>query len=643
MVSGFNPQSDLTMRFLRSAFFALTFVSFMASLSTANPSWQPVAGSMLTQWGKAVTPDNAWREYPRPQMVRDNWTNLNGLWDFTVTNRNAPKPTDWEEQILVPFAMETPLSGIGRRLEDNQAIWYRRTFEQGETMGERSLLHFEGVDYACQVWLNGMQVGSHRGGNLPFSFEVSEALKPGMNEILLRVIDDTDATDRYQLRGKQKIDNGGIWYTPSSGIWQTVWIEPVPATFIRDIRLVADAEGVLKVDADLAGSHTGILEVAVSRQGDEVVSVAGSSTSVTARVRDAQLWSPDSPALYDVTVRLRSHDGRVLDTVESYVGFRSVGRERDEAGHWRFTLNGEVVFHWGPLDQGWWPDGFLNPPADEAILFELQFLKDAGFNMIRKHKKVEPRRYYYHADRMGMLVWQDHVSGGAGPNEWPNWKKLRAELPDYEPRNERWWSADRNDPLDADWPDWAHDQSMAELKRMIDVLHNNPSVVVWTTFNERWGQHRSMEVGQWVLDYDPTRHLNIASGGNFFPVGHIADEHNYPDPAFPFELDEFDDYIKVMGEFGGHGWLVEGHQWDPDKRNWGYGGLPKTFDEYRERYVRTAQMLGELRAKGVAAGVYTQTTDVEGEINGLMTYDREVLKLTTEDLATIHREAGLTD
>lgn len=597
---------------------------------------------MLTSWGKTVTAENAWTEYPRPQLVREGWTNLNGLWDFATTGRGAAQPESWAEKILVPFAMETPLSGIGRRLEDNQAIWYRRSFNHEESAG-RTLLHFEGVDYACQVWVNGEQVGSHVGGNLPFSFEVTDAVQLGSNQLVLRVIDDTDAYDRYQLRGKQKIDNGGIWYTPSSGIWQTVWLEQVPSTYVEELRLVADAEGVLDARIEVVGDGAASMEVTVSRDGTPVAGSVAHGNRVLVHVRDPELWTPSNPILFDVVVTVFDHTGEVIDQVGSYVGFRSVGRSKDADGHWRFSLNGEEIFHWGPLDQGWWPDGFLNPPSDEAIVFEMEFLKAAGFNMIRKHKKVEPRRYYYHADRVGLLVWQDHVSGGAGPNEWPKWKKLRADLPGYEPRNNNWWRAERDNALDADWPDWAHEQSMRELKTMIDVLHNHPSVVVWTTFNERWGQHRSMEIGQWVLDYDPTRHLNIASGGNFFPIGHIADEHNYPDPVFPFELTEFDDYIKVMGEFGGHGWLVEGHQWDPTKRNWGYGGLPKTLAEYRERYVRTANMLGELRAEGVAAGVYTQTTDVEGEINGLMTYDRAVIKIPVEDLARIHREAGLTD
>ena len=625
------------------------FLSLLLAVGVSLPaladSWSPVKDAMLTRWGQTVTPDNAWREYPRPQLVRPSWTNLNGRWDFALTDRGGREPAQWERRILVPFAVETPLSGIGERVRDDQAMWYRRSFtvEAAASRSTRTLLHFEGVDYACQVWVNGRQVGTHRGGNLPFSFEITDAIRTGDNELKLRVIDDTDAFDRYQLRGKQKVENSGIWYTPSSGIWQTVWLEQVPSTFLADLKLVADADGRLDVRARVDGAGATGLRVAVSREGEVVATGTSRGDRLNLQVRDPRRWSPSAPHLYDVQVTLLGAGDETLDAVESYVGFRSIGRVQDADGHWRFTLNGQTIFHWGPLDQGWWPDGFLNPPSDEAIVFEMNFLRDAGFNMIRKHKKVEPRRYYYHADRLGLLVWQDHVSGGAGPNEWPKWKKLRADLPDYQTDNPNWWLPADGDALDADWPDWAHAQSMAELKTMIDTLHNHPCVVVWTTFNERWGQHRSLEVGQWVMDYDPTRHLNIASGGNFFPIGHIADEHNYPHPRYPLELPVYDDYIKVMGEFGGHGWLVAGHQWDPNKNNWGYGGLPKTIEEYRERYVESIRRLADLKARGVAAGVYTQTTDVEGEINGLLTYDREVFKLSPADLAEIHAAAGLLD
>ncbi len=605
-------------------------------------AWQPAENTMLSRWAKEVTPENAWQEYPRPQMVRESWTNLNGLWDYAITPAEASEPEEWTEQILVPYVLESPLSGIGKRLEEGEVIWYRKTFD-ATALDERMLLNFEGVDYECRVWLNGKYVGSHRGGNLPFSFEVTDQLQEGLNELILRIIDYTDNVDKYQLRGKQRRDNTGIWYTPSTGIWQTVWLEPVPNTYIERIKLTADMHGKLRVEVEPEGYMTGRekLHVSVLNDGKVITEKTVKSDVAQLWIAEPKLWSPKEPNLYDLKITLLDPRGNTLDAVESYTGFRTVGRKVDDAGNWRFTINGEYSFQHGPLDQGWWPGSFLNPPSDEAIVFEMQFLKDAGFNLIRKHKKVDPRRYYYHADRIGLLIWQDHVSGGAGPNEWPKWKRFRAELPGYEPRNERHWAP--GDPLEADWPDWAHEQFMTELKTMIDMLYNNPSVIVWTTFNERWGQHRSLEIGAWVEAYDPTRLLNIASGGNFFPIGDIADEHRYPRPVFPLEVEKFDPYVKVMGEFGGHGFPIEGHLWDPNMRNWGYGGLPESLEEYQARYVETAQMLGELRKQGISAGVYTQTTDVEGELNGIMTYDREVFKMSAETLYQIHKEAGLLE
>lgn len=618
-------------------------IPIITTLSSFGSDWKPAENTMLTRWGESVTPDNVWQEYPRPQLVREDWTNLNGMWHYAVTNNTAAKPANWNGQILVPFALETPLSGVGRRLEPNEVIWYHTEAEINALPEGRLLLNFEGVDYKCIVWVNGFMVGDHVGGNLPFSFDITDLIRLGNNTIELRVIDGTDDPDLYQLRGKQKRDNSGIWYTPSSGIWATVWLEEVPDTYIERLEVLADMHGQLKAKAHLGGTSLDVqLRLKVSEKGKVVHKKTGFENTVSLSVRNVKLWSPDTANLYDLEFELLDKDGSVIDRVTSYTGFRSVGKALDNNGNWLFTLNGEKIFHWGPLDQGWWPGSFLNPPADEAIVWEMEFLKAAGFNMIRKHKKAEPRRYYYHADQIGLLVWQDQTSGGAGPNEWPKWKKLRAIKDDYEPRNDRWWGSE-DDALEADWPDWAHNQYMEELKSMIDLLCNHPSIVVWTTFNERWGQHRSTEVGEWVKAYDPSRHLNIASGGNFFAVTDIADEHDYPDPTFPLEFPVYDDFIKVIGEFGGHGWPVDGHLWDLEKRNWGYGGLPQTIEEYVERYRRTAKILGEFKKKGITAGVYTQTTDVEGELNGLITYDRKVMKMTPEQLAEIHREAGLID
>lgn len=621
----------------------LTLAATFFSAVLCAQTWKPVGDKIMTAWAEKITPENVWKEYPRPQMVRNQWQNLNGLWEYAITSNRAVAPEKWEQHILVPFALETPLSGVGQRIEADEVIWYRRTIKITPKDNELQLLHFEGVDYKCMVWVNDKLAGSHIGGNLPFSFDVSDLVKEGENEIKLRVIDGTDDPDLYQLRGKQKRDNSGIWYTPSSGIWATVWMESVPATYIESVKILSDMHGQLKAEAKIGGlQQKAQLQVTVLENDKIVATKTGLCNHVQLNVKNVKLWSPTNPFLYNLKIKLIGEDGKVLDEVSSYTGFRTVGKECDADGNWQFTLNGKQIFHLGPLDQGWWPGSFLLPPADEAIVWEMDFLKKAGFNMIRKHKKAEIRRYYYHADRLGFVIWQDQTSGGAGGSEWPKWKRLETLSENYQTNNKNWWQSDA-DKVEADWPDWAHQQYMDELKTMIDVLFNHPSVVVWTTFNERWGQHKSMEIGNWVQSYDPSRLLNIASGGNFFEVGDIADHHNYPNPTYPLDVALYHDYIKVVGEFGGHGWAEQNHLWDTSKRNWGYGGLPETKEEYINRYVESCKILGELREKGIGAGVYTQTTDVEGEINGLITYDRKVIKIPAEKLFEIHKEAGLID
>ncbi|MEM6470323.1 MAG: family 43 glycosylhydrolase, partial [Planctomycetota bacterium] len=581
---------------------------------------KPFVSDLITEWGAEVTPENAWTEYPRPRLRRENWTNLNGHWDYAVTPINSTEtPIDWNGRILVPFSLESKLGGVQRLLDATEALWYRRSFRlANKSSGRRWLLNFEAVDYRCEVFVNGESVGKHVGGNDPFSFDISGAVLEGENELIVRV---EDATEEFQLRGKQVINARGIWYTQVSGIWQTVWLEEVAESSIEDVKISTSAEKGL-ITVETKASSEANVEIIVKDGETTVARVDGKTGSeTTVRLADAKLWSPSDPHLYDLIVSLRNDEGELVDTVKTYAGIRDVGKVRDENGHWRFTLNGEILFHWGPLDQGWWPDGLLTPPSDEAMLFDIDWLKRAGFNMIRKHIKVEPRRYYYHCDRLGMMVWQDQVSGAAGKAS-PNWSRLKP------------------DPVDAKWPPKQHQQFMLELDRMITSLESHPSIVSWVPFNERWGQHQTMKVGKWTVQRDPSRIINIASGGNFWPVGDVVDAHKYPHPEFPFadgEGDRFDDYIKVIGEFGGHGYPVQGHLWDQNRRNWGYGGIPQNEAEYKERYLTSLKLLNELRGRGIAGGVYTQTTDVEGEINGLMTYDRKVIKIPAEQLAELHQ------
>jgi beta-galactosidase/beta-glucuronidase len=595
---------------------AVVLCLFPAAASLAD---EPRREAMTTTWGDKVTADNAWQEYPRPQLERTNWTNLNGKWSYAVTpSESVATPEKWDGEILVPFCLESHLGGVKRELQSDEALWYRRTFDAKKTEGKRTLLNFEAVDYACEVWVNGKSVGTHRGGNTPFWFDVTDALKSGENELTVRVM---DATEDWQLRGKQVRNPNGIWYTRVSGIWQTVWLEEVDAAWIADLDMTTEAaDGTIKISADIEGDGDYKFTARVLENGKEVAKNSASGGEVTLTVPNAKLWSPKSPHLYELELTLTTPDGKVIDKVKSYAGIRTVGTAKDEKGNLVLTLNGEPIFHWGPLDQGWWPDGLLTPPSDEAMLSDVEYLRDAGFNMIRKHIKVEPRRYYYHCDRLGMMLWQDQVSGGPSPE----WTRLAP------------------DPKDADWPDARHAQWMLELERMIDELDSHPSIVVWVPFNEAWGQHRTVEVGEWLVKRDPSRIVNVASGGNFWPAGHIVDEHAYPHPHFPFDRDvngRFDGFVKVVGEFGGHGFPVEGHLWRPGSHNWGYGGLPKDEAEYLDRYRESLRILGELRGKGIAAGVYTQTTDVEGEINGLLTYDRRVVKIPAKELAEIAKKS----
>lgn len=580
---------------------------------------KPFESELITPWGEEVTPENAWTEYPRPQLVRENWQNLNGLWDYAITSvDDHQKPGDWDGEILVPYCLESKLGGVQRLLDASEALWYRRTFKADPSNGMRTLLNFEAVDYRCEVFVNGKSVGKHQGGNTPFTFDITDALKAGENELVVRVEDETEA---WQLRGKQVLEARGIWYTQVSGIWQTVWLEEVAPAHIKDLKITTDAKaGTITVQPIVANpSGDEMISIVVNDGDREVTGIQGPAQAHTLTIPQAKLWTPDTPHLYDIRVGLADVEREIyLDQVTSYAGIRDVGKYRDADGNWRFTLNGEEIFHWGPLDQGWWPDGLLTPPSDEGMLFDIEFLKAAGFNMIRKHIKVEPRRYYYHCDRLGMMVWQDQVSGG----QKPPWTRL---LPN---------------PQDAEWPEEEHKQFMIELERMISSLENHPSIVCWVPFNEAWGQHRTMEVGEWTVKRDPSRLVNIASGGNFWPVGDIVDAHKYPHPGFPFDQDpdgtRFKDFIKVMGEFGGHGLAIRGHLWDANRRNWGYGGLPQNAGEYKDRYIASLRMLNTLRAQGIAGGVYTQTTDVEGEINGLMTYDRKVVKIPAEELKQLH-------
>jgi hypothetical protein len=554
--------------------------------------WQPAEARLTTRWTKDVSPDRVWPEYPRPQMVRPNWANLNGLWEYAIRPKAEDKPSQWDGKILVPFAIESALSGVQKPVTPDQRLWYRRTFATPAiSAGGRLLLHFGAVDWQAKVWINGQEAGTHEGGYDPFSFDITEALTngEGENEIVVAVWDPTDDGD--QPRGKQVLKPQGIWYSPVTGIWQTVWLEPVPRNYIKGLTITPDVDrGVLRVVVNAVAD--GPVRIA-ARHGEQQSSAEGAvGEAVEVRIEEPHLWSPDEPNLYDLNVELLA-DGRVVDAVESYAGLRKIEVRKDAGdGINRLFLNNEVLFQYGPLDQGWWPDGLYTPATDDALKYDIEMTKKFGMNMARKHVKYESARWYYWCDKLGLLVWQDMPSGDADQSE----------------EGERTYRR--------------------ELQAMIDALHNHPCIVMWVPFNEGWGQHDTQGVVAWLEDYDPTRPVNEASGWHDRSHGTVSDMHSYPGPGMrPVEPER----VVVLGEFGGLGMPVRGHTLR-DERNWGYVSYD-TKERLTDAYVDLLTRMRPLIGQGLSAAVYTQTSDVETEVNGLMTYDRELVKMDLERIA----------
>src|SRR5262245_10005780 len=468
--------------------------------------WKPAPGPLMTKWGKLVTPENAWKEYPRPQVVRKEWTNLNGLWDYAITNKDAKQPEKWDGQILVPFCIESSLSGVGRRVSDKEALWYRRTFTKSDLRGRHLLLHFGAVDWHCKVTVNGKEVGEHKGGFDPFSFDITEAIRDGEQELVVWVWDPTEKGS--QPVGKQLSNPHSIWYTPVTGIWQTVWLEPVPLSPIDKIMPVPDVDNE-SVTVTVHGhdpKQADRVRAVALLGGKEVGSATGSmGKPFSIKVADPKLWSPDSPVLYDLVVTLL-HDDQAVEEVTSYFALRKIAIGKDDKGVRRLLLNNKPLFQLGPLDQGWWPDGLYTAPSDEALAYDLKVLKDLGMNMLRKHIKVEPSLLYYHCDKLGLMVWQD--------------------MPSVINRSKKHFVA-ANAKEDASFTAEETEVFDRELKAMMDHLSFFPCIVAWVPFNEGWGQHDTNEVLQRVIKYDPTRLVDGPSGWADRGVGHMKDMHMY--------------------------------------------------------------------------------------------------------------------
>ena len=578
--------------------------------------WQPVSGHLNTDWSARVDPSNVLGEHPHPLMERKEWMSLNGLWNYAIRDKGAVEPMLFDGKILVPYPIESSLSGVGKHPTASQELWYEREFELPRRWLRKDiLLHLGAVDYKADVWINDSLVISHEGGYGEMTANVSRHLyRKGLQRIVVRVWDPTDSGS--QPRGKQVTNPNGIWYTPVSGIWQTVWIEPVDLNYLEDLRITTDIdEGTIMVESNQHFKLSNAsLWVTIYDGKHKVVSKRSKNGQyvILKMPKDFKLWSPDAPFLYRMRVELRE-SGIVIDEVKSYVAMRKFSAEQDENGIPRICLNHKPIFLFGPLDQGWWPDGLYTAPTDAAMLYDLQKTKQWGFNMVRKHVKVEPARWYTYCDQLGLIVWQDMPSGGEVS---PKWQPDQFFNDDEVTRSE-----------DSDL------QYRHELHEMIRQLESYPCIGVWVPFNEAWGQYNTEEIAMWTRHLDSSRLVDAASGGNHYYCGDILDIHHYPDPAITLSDPN---RVNVLGEFGGIGMAAEGHLWAPD-RNWGYVQY-KSEEETTRQYVNYATKLKELIPKGLSAAVYTQTTDVETEVNGIMTYDRRMVKMDEAAIRAINTE-----
>ncbi len=579
----------------------------------AQPGWKAVPGHITTRWAKDVDPAGPLPEYPRPAMVRERWQNLNGLWNYTVTGDEPGASDMWDGHILVPFPIESALSGVKKTVQPNQVLHYRRSFQVPAdwlTSRQRVRLNFGAVDWHCKVRVNGKPIGEHTGGYDPFSFDITDALNPiGDNELIVIVADPTNAGG--QPRGKQWSKPHGIWYTPTTGIWQTVWLEPVPYKSIASIRIDADrASGAVRIHITDAGQKADthfVYEAEISIDGKRVAVTTSPTSPLQLFVNNPRPWSTDSPTLYDLTVRTYI-GARKTDEVKSYFAFRDIKLAKDAAGINRFMLNGKPIFMFGPLDQGFWPDGLYTAPTDEALRFDIEAVIKMGGNMLRKHVKVEPQRFYYWCDRLGVLVWQDMPS--------PFFEEIK-------PDGSKGWDEDFP-AISDEWKAAFH----REWKAIIDATRHHPSIVMWVPFNEGWGQNDLAWAKSMVLatkERDPTRLVNNASGWTDMKIGDTMDVHIYPGPAKPANEET---RAAVLGEYGGLGLPIDGHTW-VNKDNWGYVTY-KTKEDLTQAYIDQVRQLPLLVAEGLCAAVYTQTTDVEIETNGWLTYDREIWKINPD-------------
>jgi len=620
----------------------------MENQSSKSNKWKPIEGDLFTRWTSQVTPEFPFPEYPRPQMVRNEWHNLNGLWKYTITTKNTPKEeiTEWEGEILVPYPIESALSGVKRKLLPQQHLWYHRNFSLTKNWEEklkdhRILLHFGGVDWQTTVWIDNQEVLFHEGGDIPFSVDISPYLKTNHNknsqnlhEITIRVWDPSDKG--RQERGKQKLKPHTIFYTAMSGIWQTVWLELVSDPYICNFQLNTDIDHEkihfkFNFSRSIEKLSDFALEIKILEDGNQIskkkFNIVDINEDFSIPLANPKLWSPSSPFLYDLKISLLKsgngdENGEIFDEVQSYFGMRKIALKEDTQGIPRIELNNKFIFQYGPLDQGWWPDGLYTAPNDDALKWDLEITKAMGFNMVRKHVKIEPARWYYHCARLGLLVWQDIPSGGVYGNwKWGIQMFLAIGL------KKAWWTGRKEKSIQQNF--------YHELKQMVLTLFNSPSIVVWIPFNEGWGQFKTKEVTKYLRSIDETRLIDSASGWTDYGCGNILTIHRYPGPDIPkIKLNE--GRCLGLSEYGGFGLEIQNHTWKTKRRKWGYRNI-KSISELKIKYSELINKLKPLIKKGLSAAVYTQTTDVEQEVNGLISYDREIIKLEPDWLKTIHK------
>lgn len=580
--------------------------------------------NIKTRWFDKVSRECPLSEYPRPQLARKDWLCLNGIYEYAITDKNTDKPEKYDGEILVPFSVESALSGVGKALSENDLLWYRRKFTLDESFKDkRVILHFDAVDWQSSVWVNGSFMGEHTGGYNPFSYDITDVLTDGENELIVKVYDPTDAG--HQQRGKQIRKPVGFWYTATSGIWQTVWLEPVNECRIENIKLTPDIdEGVINVKTTV-NCGCGAKLYAQVLDGENVVFDGEISADAKIPVIDAKLWSPESPFLYTLKLTLDCNGEK--DEVSSYFGMRKYSIMKDSDGIPRLALNNKPYFQKGLLDQGYWPESQLTPPTDEAMIFDIEEMKALGYNMLRKHIKTEPPRWYYHCDRLGMLVWQDMISGGKPLNPifagvFPNFNiHVKDNL--YKAFNR-------------DLPEW-REEFKAELFEMLNNLYNCVSICCWVPFNEGWGQFDAKEIGDKVKAFDPSRFVDHASGWHDQMGSDFKSVHKYILPIHAPTKHRTAGRPYVLSEYGGYSWNIKEHAWNP-RRSFGYimftskESLTKAYVNLHEKQVIP------LIKKGLCATVYTQVSDVEFEVNGIYSYDREILKVDKDAIIGINKK-----